>query len=75
MDVTPLFWRTPVLIKNGVRAVHPCEIWLEVYIKPMGMSVRALSMALQAAHDLRMAEKQSAKLIFREIAPYEEVVA
>lgn len=91
-----------------MRPIHPGEILLEDYIKPMGISVRALSialnvpysrlreivdgkrgvsadtalrlqryfgseaqgwLALQASYDLRMAEKQSAKLISREIVP------
>ena len=97
------------MFKNVMRPVHPGEILLEDYIKPMGISVRALSialhvpysrlreivdgnrgvsadtalrleryfgseaqgwLALQAAFDLRMAEKQSAKIIKRDIAPY-----
>ena len=92
-----------------MRPVHPGEILLEDYIKPLGISVRALSialhvpysrlreivdgnggisadtalrleryfgseaqgwLALQAAFDLRIAEKQSAKLILREINPF-----
>lgn len=96
------------MFKNGMRPIHPGEILLEDYIKPMGISVRALSialhvpysrlseivdgkrgvsadtalrlqryfgseaqgwLALQASYDLRMAEKQSAKLISREIVP------
>jgi addiction module HigA family antidote len=96
------------MFKSGMRPIHPGEILLEDYIKPMGMSVRALSLALhvpysrlreivdckrgvsadtalrleryfgsetqgwlalQAAYDLRIAEKQNAKLISREIEP------
>ena len=96
------------MFKNGMRPVHPGEVLLEDYIKPMGISVRALSLALhvpysrlreivdgkrgvsadtalrleryfgseaqgwlnlQAAYDLRIAEKQRAKAIFKEIAP------
>jgi len=96
------------MFKNGMRAIHPGEILLEDYIKPMGISVRALSLALhvpysrlreivdgkrsisadtalrleryfgaeaqgwlalQAAYDLRVAEKQSAKIIAKEISP------
>ena len=96
------------MLKNGMRAVLPGEILLEAYIKPMGISVRALSLAfhvpysrlreivdgkrgvsadtalrleryfgseaqgwlnLQAAYDLRVAEKLSAIVIFREISP------
>jgi addiction module HigA family antidote len=34
------------MFKNGMRPVHPGEVLLEDYIKPMGMSVRALSLAL-----------------------------
>ena len=91
-----------------MRPVHPGEILLEDYIKPMGMSVRALSialhvpysrmreivdgkrgvsadtalrleryfgseasgwLALQATHDLRVAQKLSAQLINKEIQP------
>jgi hypothetical protein len=33
------------MFKNGMRPVHPGEILLEDYIKPMGVSVRALSLA------------------------------
>ena len=98
------------LFKNGMRPVHPGEILLEDYIKPMGVSVRALSLALhvpysrlreivdgkrgvsadtalrlqryfgseaqgwlnlQSAYDLRIAEKLSAKAIFKEVSPIE----
>lgn len=96
------------MFRNGMRPVHPGEILLEDYIKPMGMSVRALSLELrvpysrlreivdgnrgisadtalrleryfgseaqgwlnlQAAYDLRVAEKLNAKAIHRDIAP------
>ena len=96
------------MFKNGMRPVHPGEVMLANYIKPMGMSVRALYLALhvpcsrlrtivdgnrgvsadtalrleryfgseaqgwlalQAAYDLRIAEKQSAKIIHKEIVP------
>lgn len=97
-----------IMFKNGMRPIHPGEILLEDYIKPMGTSVRALSQALhvpysrlreivdgnrgvsadtalrleryfgseaqgwlnlQATYELRVAEKLSAKVIFKEIAP------
>jgi antitoxin HigA-1 len=97
------------MFKNGMRPIHPGEVLLEDYIKPMGVSVRALSivlhvpysrlreivdgkrgvsadtalrleryfgsdaqgwLALQAAYDLRVAEKKSAKTITREISPW-----
>jgi addiction module HigA family antidote len=97
-----------IMFKNGMRPVHPGEVLLEDYIKPMGVSVRALSLALhipysrlreivdgargvfadtalrleryfgsealgwlnlQAAYDLRIAEKLNAKTIAKEIAP------
>ena len=38
------------MIKNGMRPVHPGEILLEDYIKPMGISVRALSLALHVPY-------------------------
>lgn len=96
------------MFKNGMRPVHPGEILREDYIKPMGISVRALSLALhvpysrlrevvdgkrgvsadtalrleryfgseaqgwlalQAAYELRVAEKQNATRIQREIEP------
>ena len=96
------------MFKNGMRPVHPGEILLEDYIKPMGVSVRSVAMALQvpysrlseitkgergvsadtalrleryfgseaqgwlnllAAYDLRVAEKLSAKVIFKVISP------
>jgi addiction module HigA family antidote len=34
------------MTKNGMRPVHPGEILREDYLKPMGMSVNALSKAL-----------------------------
>lgn len=34
------------MFKNGMRPVHPGEILLEDYIKPLGVSVRALALAL-----------------------------
>jgi len=34
------------MFKNGMRPVHPGEVLLEDYIKPMGINVRALSLAL-----------------------------
>lgn len=102
------------MFKNGMRPIHPGEILLEDYIKPMGVSIRALSLALhvpysrlreivdgkrgvsadtalrlegyfgseaqgwlalQAAYDLRIAEKQHAKAIMRQISPLAIVVA
>jgi addiction module HigA family antidote len=96
------------MFKNGMRPVHPGEVLLEDYIKPMGISVHALSLALkvpysrlreivdgrrgvsadtalrleryfgsdaqgwlnlQAAYDLRVAQKISAAAISLEIAP------
>ncbi len=101
------------MFKNGMRPVHPGEVLLEDYIKPMGMSVRALSLALrvpysrlreivdgnrgisadtalrleryfgseaqgwlnlQAAYDLRVAEKLNAKAIQRDISPHSMTV-
>jgi addiction module HigA family antidote len=38
------------MFKNGMRPVHPGEVLLEDYIKPMGVSVRALSMALHVPY-------------------------
>lgn len=34
------------MFKNGMRPIHPGEILLEDYIKPMGTSVRSVAMAL-----------------------------
>ena len=34
------------MIKNGMRPVHPGEVLVEDYIRPMGASVRAVAMAL-----------------------------
>lgn len=34
------------MFKNGMRPVHPGEILVEDYIKPMGLSVRAVALAL-----------------------------
>ena len=38
------------MFKNGMRPVHPGEILLEDYIKPMGISVRALALALSVPY-------------------------
>jgi addiction module HigA family antidote len=38
------------MFKNGMRPVHPGEVLLEDYIKPMGVSVRALSIALHVPY-------------------------
>jgi len=38
------------MFKNGMRPVHPGEILLEDYILPMGISVRALSIALHVPY-------------------------
>ena len=38
------------MFKNGMRPVHPGEILLEDYIKPLGISVNALSKALHVPY-------------------------
>ena len=38
------------MFKNGMRPVHPGEVLLEDYIKPMRISVRALSLALHVPY-------------------------
>lgn len=38
------------MFKNGMRPIHPGEVLLEDYIKPMGFSVRALSIALHVPY-------------------------
>jgi len=35
-----------IMFKNGMRPVHPGEILLEDYIKPLGISINELSKAL-----------------------------
>jgi addiction module HigA family antidote len=37
------------MFKNGMRPVHPGEILLEDYIRPLGISVRALALALHVS--------------------------
>jgi antitoxin HigA-1 len=39
-----------LMFKNGMGPVHPGEVLLEDYIKPMGISVRALSIALHVPY-------------------------
>ena len=34
------------MIKNGMRPVHPGEVLREDYLRPLGMSARALAKAL-----------------------------
>ena len=38
------------MFKNGMRPVHPGEVLLEDFILPMGISVRALSLALHVPY-------------------------
>lgn len=38
------------MFKNGMRPVHPGEILMEDYIKPMGVSVRAVALALRVPY-------------------------
>ena len=38
------------MIKNGMRPVHPGEVLLEDYIKPLGVSVRAVALALHVPY-------------------------
>ena len=38
------------MFKNGMRPVHPGEILREDYIKPMGVSVRAVALALNVPY-------------------------
>lgn len=38
------------MFKNGMRPVHPGEVLREDYIKPLGMSVHALSKALHVPY-------------------------
>jgi addiction module HigA family antidote len=44
-----------IMFENGMRPVHPGEILLDNYIKPMGVSVRAVAMALHVP-DSRLSE-------------------
>jgi len=38
------------MFKNGMRPVHPGEVLMEDYIKPMGVSVRAVALALNVPY-------------------------
>jgi len=38
------------MFKNGMRPIHPGEVLLEDYIKPMGISVNALSKKLSVPY-------------------------
>jgi len=38
------------MFKNGIRPAHPGEILVEDYIKPMGVSVRAVALALNVPY-------------------------
>ena len=38
------------MFKNGMRPVHPGEFLVEDYIKPMGLSVRAVAFALHVPY-------------------------
>lgn len=37
------------MIKNGMRVIHPGEVLKEEYLEPLGMSVNALSKALNVS--------------------------
>src|SRR5450830_1836254 len=39
-----------IMFKNGMRPVHPGEVLMEDYIKPMGLSVRAVALALHVPY-------------------------
>ncbi|MGW8393568.1 HigA family addiction module antitoxin [Pseudoduganella sp. HUAS MS19] len=39
-----------IMFKNGMRPIHPGEILMEDYIKPMGVSVRAVALALRVPY-------------------------
>ncbi len=99
------------MFKNGMRPVHPGEVLLEEFLKPMKMTPNALAtklkvpaprindvvlerrgvtadtalrlarffdttaefwLNLQAAYDLRIAEKEAGKKIEREVHPLAE---
>jgi len=64
------------MAKNGMRPIHPGEVLREEYLLPLGMSANALAKALrvaaprinlQAACDLRVAERRNAKRVAREV--------
>lgn len=38
------------MFKNGMRPIHPGEVLVEDYIKPMGVSVRAVASALHVPY-------------------------
>jgi len=38
------------MFKNGMRPVHPGEVLMEDYIKPMGVSVRSVALALNVPY-------------------------
>jgi addiction module HigA family antidote len=38
------------MFKNGMRPVHPGKVLLEDYIKPMGVSVRAVALAMHVPY-------------------------
>jgi addiction module HigA family antidote len=38
------------MFKNGMRPVHPGEVLLEDYIKPVGVSVRAVALTLHVPY-------------------------
>ena len=38
------------MVKNGMRSVHPGEILVDDYIKAMGLSVRAVALALHVPY-------------------------
>jgi len=38
------------MLKNGMRPVHPGEVLLEDYIKPMHVSVRAVALAMHVPY-------------------------
>lgn len=49
-DPSKLSPKGEIVFKNGMRPVHPGEVLLEDYLKPLGISVNALSKALHVPY-------------------------
>lgn len=49
-DPSKVSTKGEIMLKNGMRPVHPGEVLLEDYLKPLGISVNALSKALHVPY-------------------------
>jgi len=60
VEIVDYHWCLWAMIKNGMRPVHPGEILLEDYLKPLGMTANALAAALRQRVSMTLCVKSGA---------------